>query len=443
MIKTSLIPIHFVRIIAAIALFLCLPPGVGQAQDAETPLRLAFINVAGSAGSSAYSSIESILLQSNQLVLMDESVFLNGAAEYQVDLDTFRQSAARQENAETFHELMLALEVEAILVQDVFGSGGKLQVVVIGPRGNELKDLRRDIRRGRVSDEQAIDVLREVFSVVVPEVRDVRVEREEQARLAAAEAAANRSKVELVEEPTILDQVLADRRAVYGELKKGYRLNVGALLGNRIMHLTQEDAERNFDHGTPLFGFAGELDARFFLFSNHRGALGARLFGAYAPFKTAYENEQLDSSFMRVGGEVYVAYALSSDFVLRGFGGIETLSVELGENALYQGHQYMSARLGVDVAYSFGTLGSLALGGGILPILSTEIIGGSYGEGTGALGFEGAAGLKIEPYDSVVIGVDYTAQYYSLEFATPVAPNTAAKTTDLMHMIMLSVGYRL
>ncbi len=442
MIKTSFLHSYFARAIAAIALLLCLQPGMAQAQDAESPLRLAFVNVAGSAGSSAYSSIESILLQSNQLVLMDESVFLSKAEEYQIDVKTLRQSSARQENVETFQELLLALDVEALLVQDVFGNGGKLQVVVIGPRGNELVDLRRDIRRGRVSDEQAIDVLREVFSVAVPEVREFRVEQEEKARLAAEEAAANRSQVELVEEPTILDQVMADRRAVHGSLETGYRLNVGALLGNRMMHLTQEVGD-GIDHGTPLFGIAGELDARFMLFSNARGALGATLFGAYAPFKTAFEGTQLESSFMRMGAELYVAYALNSSFVLRGFGGFETLAIELGENTLYQGHKYTSARLGVGVEYSFGELGSLSLGGGILPLLSAEKIGGSFGDATGTLGFEGAASLKIEPVESFVIGADYTAQYYTLEFEAPVAPNTAAKTTDLMHMIMLSIGYRL
>ncbi len=445
MIKTSFLSNHLARLIVVFGLLIALfVPALTQAQEAEAPLRLAFVNVAGSAGASAYSSIEGILRQSNQLVLMDESTFLDGAAKYQVDLDTFRQSAAREENADNFRKMMLALDVEAVLIQDVFGKGGKLQIVVIGPRGNELTDLRRDIRKGRVSDDQAIDVLREVFGVTVPEVREYRVEQEEVARIAAAESAANRSKVELIEEPTILDQVLEDRRAIHGALKTGYRLNVGALLGNRIMHLKNKvDVGAGIDHGTPLFGVAGELDARFLLFSQQLGALGVRLFGAYAPFETVFEGTNLASSFQRFGGELYVAFALNPSFVLRGYGGVEMLGIELGENSLYQGHKYMSARVGAGVEYLFGELGSLTLGGGVLPILSAENIGGQYGDAAGSLGFEGAASLKIEPYDSVVIGVDYTLQYYKLEFDTPVLPNTAATTTDLMHMIMLSIGYRL
>lgn len=444
MIKTSFLSNHLARLIVVFGLLIGLfVPAMTQAQEAEAPLRLAFVNVAGSAGSSAYSSIEGILLQSNQLVLMDESTFLKSAAEHQVTLDMFRQSATRAENEDNFRDMMLALDVEAILIQDVFGKGGKLQIVVIGPKGTELKDLRRDIRKGRVSDAQAIDVLREVFSVTVPEVRQHRVEQEEKARIAAEQAAELRNKIELVEEPTILEEVIADRRAKYGALNTGYRLNVGALLGNRMMHLTHKSNDPGIDHGTPLFGVAGELDARFLLFSQDRGALGARLFGAYAPFETVFENQNLASSFQRFGGELYVAYALNANFVLRGYGGVETLATELGENTLYQGHKYMSARVGAGVEYLFGELGSLTLGGGVLPILSAESIGGKFGEATGTLGFEGAASLKIEPFDSFVVGVDYAAQYYTLEFAKPVAPVTAAETTDLMHMIMLSIGYRL
>src|SRR5690554_3524107 len=102
MIKTSFLSNHLARLVVVFGLLIGMSfvPAMTQAQEAESPLRLAFVNVSGSAGSSAYSSIEAILLQSNQLVLMDESTFLKGAAEHQLDLDTFRQSSAREENTE-------------------------------------------------------------------------------------------------------------------------------------------------------------------------------------------------------------------------------------------------------------------------------------------------------------------------------------------------------
>ncbi len=411
-----------------------------RAQDDEPPLRLAFINVAGEPGANAYSTVQGILLQSSQIILVTQPTFMAGASRYNLGLDVFRQGSAREENEANIRELMKSLDVEAIVIQDVFGKGGKLQMVVMGPRGRELRDLRRDIRKGRVTDDQAIDLLKEVFSTLVPEVRSYREEQDEKARQAELEA--QRALEEDKEEVSIRDQVIAERSVDSGDLQTGYQLNVGAMMGHRLMRLSGEDGFE-FNHGTPFVGVGGNLDARFATFSEGSGAAGLNIFGGYAPFKTAFYDAMLDSSFARVGAELYVVFALTSDFLVRAYGGGEALSITLGQNELYTGHRYISARTGAGVEYLFGELATLKLGAGILPILKADNSHGAYGEVDARLGFEGAARLEVSPIKAVTIALDYTAQYYSLGFPAPTVLATPAATTDLLHMIVLSLGYRM
>ncbi|MFU8802509.1 MAG: hypothetical protein ACNA8W_01755 [Bradymonadaceae bacterium] len=415
------------------------------AQDDEEPLRLVHINTAGETGTHSFNALQGILKQSNQIVLIPQTTFMAGASRYGLEMSTFRRGAEREANAGVFKKLLAELDIEGLVIQDVFGRGGStLQLVVIGPRGHELADIRRDARRGRVSNDDAMAMLREVFATLVPDVRGYRSEQEEIQRR-EAEAQRERelqSQRQSDQDLDLREQAIADHRERHGNLETGYNISAGAMIGQRLMRLASEDTSP-FNHNTPFVGIAGHAEGIFSVFDNDAGAFGAGLFGGYAPFQTEFLEDLLPSTYARLGLDLFYLRALTSDFILRVYGGVEATSVTLTANDLYTGHRYILGRVGLGVNYLFGDFGALEINGGVLPILDADNSSGGFGEIETALGYGGSARLKINIGESMNVGLDYTFQLHSLTYPDPPNRTEPANSRDMFHIGMISMGYRL
>jgi hypothetical protein len=419
---------------------------VAHAQEDEAPLRLAHINTAGETGTHSFNALQGILKQSDQIILVPQTTFMAGASRYGLEMSVFRRGSDREANAEVFKKLMAELEIEGLIIQDVFGrNGSTLQLVIIGPRGFELADIRREARRGRVSNDDTVAMLRESFAALVPDVRGYRREQEEarQRELEAQrqrELEAQRRMEE--EQVSIRDEAVARHRSSAGYLEPSYSLHAGAMMGQRLMRLASPDSFP-FNHNTPFVGIGGQLDAVVAVFEGGKSGFGLSIFGGYAPFQTQFNDDLLPSTFARLGLDLQYLRGLSSEFFFRLYAGAEAKSVTLAPNELYTGHRYVLGRAGLGVTYLFGTVGALHIGGGVLPVISADNSAGGFGEIETDLGYGGSARLNINMGESLSLGLDYTFQLNTLRY--PVAPGRSepAHSRDMFHLGILSLGYRM
>jgi hypothetical protein len=140
----------------------------------EDPLRLAFINASQKGGGDAHETLLEFLDASDDIKVKDSDKIWDAAEEEGVSRKDFRNSKRRDSSAREFRRVMKSLNIEAIMILDVFSKGKKLQLVVIGPSGKTIADVRENIKRGKVSKAESKTILKEAFAELVPQVRDFR-----------------------------------------------------------------------------------------------------------------------------------------------------------------------------------------------------------------------------------------------------------------------------
>lgn len=419
--------------------------GVAAAQE-QAPLRLGYINTAGDSGERSYESIEDALEESTQIELLDDGEVLASAQGMGLELATFRQSALREENRAAFAQLMSEENIEGLLIHDVFGGGNTLQVVVLGPRGEELADVRYSIRRGRIDQDGVMQVLREVFSALVPEVLAYREaqELERQRQLEQEEAARAQTEAEvepLDQEDDLRAAAIARHRQQYGNLAPHLKVRAGLMVGQRMMRQSTNEAFE-INHNTPLFGGGARVDAMLAIFDGGRAALEVGAHFDIAPYTSQFADEPLAGQYMRGGGQVRYVRGLGPSLKGRGLVGAEILSATLAPNALYTGHSYLTAQLGVGLGYAFGELAELNLAALFTPVISGTNSAGAYGEGSFAPSASAQVGLVVRTFEPFLIGVDYTYQLHLREFPEPVIVEAPVSSRDQFHTVLISAGYR-
>lgn len=422
------------------------------AEASEDPLRLSFINVAAQGGESAYGTINSYLEKSDDIkTTSEDDVWDYAKKELGLEAKDFRSSSLRADNEENFRAIMKELDLEGILILDVFSKGRKMQVVTIGPSGKELTDIRRDVDRGRLDKDDARDVLKETFAELVPSVVSF---REEGGWAAYDNAEPEEEEVSLLpdseteteeeeEELTLKEKAIKKRKVgKYPALERGFRLQLGLLAGKRDLKMTS-DSGFELTHGSPFVGFGGRIDAVFAQLGTD-AAIGAGVLGGYAPFTTIFaENETYPSQYARLGVELRYLKAFSETFLVNVFGGGEAMSITIDQNRNYTGHRYVMARLGAGLMYQVGPV-LLDLGGALLPVFGVNNSAGAYGEVPGlTLGFEPMAGLTFGLTDDLSVSLRYSGQIFSANYPEPVLPIQAAKSFDIIHSGVISIGYTL
>lgn len=424
----------------------------GPAFAGEEPLKLAFINAAAKGGDSAHGTLNAFLKKSDDIdPTPQDDVWDYADKELGLEAKDFRSSSLREENREKFQAMMKELDLEAILVLDVFSKGRKLQLVTIGPSGKEIADVRRDIERGRLEKDEAKSVLKETFAELVPNVVKFREDggwaayekpepdEEEEVSLLPEE---EEDTSEEEEDVSIKDKVIKKHKGKYPALEPGARLQLGLLAGKRDLKMTS-DSGFELTHGSPFVGFGGRVD---FVFTKigADAALGGSVLGGYAPFTTIFaENETYPSQYARLGLELRYLKAFSETFLVNVFGGGEATSITINQNRNYTGHRYIMARLGAGILYEVGPV-LLELGGALLPVFSVNNSAGAYGEVQGlTLGFEPMAGLRFGLSEDISVSLRYSGEIFSAKYPEPVLPIQAAKSFDIIHTGLIAIGYSL
>ncbi len=444
------------KLVHCLAVLLTLAFAV-PASAAEDPLKLALINAASKGGDDSHSTLNGFLKKSDDIKMTgQDEVWEYAEKELGLEAKAFRSSSLREENAEKFQAIMKELDLEAILVLDVFGKGNKLQLVTIGPSGKEIADVRRDIDRGRLDKTEAKGVLKETFAELVPRVvefrenggwaayekKDEPEEEEEQLSLLPDDRDEDRDE-DGDEEASLRDKAIKNRTGKYPALDPGVRLQLGLLAGKRDLKLTDASGFE-LTHGSPFVGFGGRVD---FIFAKlgQDAAVGGSLLGGYAPFTTIFgENLTFASQYARLGLELRYLKAFSDTFLVNVFGGGEAMSITIDQNANYTGHRYIMARLGAGLMYQVGPV-LLELAGALLPVFSVNNSSGAYGDVPGiSLGFEPIAGLTFGLSKDLSVNLRYSGQIFSAKYPEPrIATLTAAKSFDVIHTGIIAIGYSL
>lgn len=433
----------------------------------EDPLKLSFLNAAASGGDGAYDALNTFLSGSSDIDATDQSdVWSHAKRQFELEPKHFRSSSLRSDNADNFQRIMKDLDLEALLILDVFSKGSKMQVVVIGPSGREVADIRRDITRGNLSRDEARGVLGEIFGELVPAVREFR----DAGGWSSAEEPAEEPEDEFSlidetdetdefgDEPSIKEKVIKERSGEYELIAPGINMSVGLLGGRRAMSFTSENGTFELSHGSPFVGFGGRI-AFIFAALGSDAAIGATVLGGYAPFTTSFERrnaaggvvvEEFKSQYARLSAELNYLKAFSDTFALNIFAGGGATSVTIAKNLDYTGHRYIAARIGAGIMYQIGPV-LLDLNAGLLPIFSINNSSEGYGPiPTPAIGFEPAGGLSFGITDDISLSLRYSGEMFNAKYpepprttgnpATPIGP---AKSFDIVHTGLVAIGYSL
>lgn len=420
---------------------------IGTAAAQEAPLKMVFVNSDPSDGTAVYDSVADVLEASNDLELIDPSELLNAGSERGIGLDTLRDGDRRVSHRAEFADMLSETGGEAILILDVFGGGNTMQLVVIGPYGSELSDIRQSISGSRPSQAESITVLKKAFKALIPTVRQYREER--------ARRQEQQASVDLIgenepksDEQAIKERVIREHRQRHADLETGLTPNVGMIFGRRSLQL-QTKAEYNLDHASPFVGFGGKVDAIFALLDGDTAAVGATIFGAYAPFTTVFTDDQgqpieLPSAFSNVGGDFKYIKGMGPDLIVFGKAGVELMSVTINQNQAYTGNDYTNLRVGAGIVYQFGELAELNLDAAALPVMGAELSGDVMGPADFGVGWNAAARLQLTFLAPFEVAAGYDFQYYPITFSNPELEDLEglpASTTDMFHLAHVMVGY--
>jgi len=432
---------------------------------ARAPLRLSFINTTGDVGVDSHEKIKTLLKKSKDIDLTAQDDVWSEADDLGLDEKDFRSGSLREKNAKNFQRIMKKLDVEGILILDIFNHGRTLQIVTIGPDGREVADEREDVHHGRISKSGAKSILKRSFRGLVPEVKKFRddggwdaVELEEPKEQADEDEGVSliESESDDEEKKDEDEDVSIKKNAVHHAMGKteslnpGFQLNAGVLVGKRTLTMT---ADNGFElkHDSPFAGFGGSVTGVFARFGKDK-AVGAEVFGGYAPFTTIFTDPNdptreltFQSEYARIGGQLRYLQAFSPQLHIEVVGGVDAFSITIKQNPFYTGNRYLGGRAGVILGYRVGPI-LLDVGAVALPIFNINNSAGAYGEANFALGIEGDAGLSFALTDDIHASLGYTAHLISITYDHPKVVGNgdlSVNTGDVIHTGVIAIGYSL
>jgi|GEM_PF-4326825 len=428
-------------IVALLGLSTLAPSAQAQGED---PIRLVFLNTDPSDGMIVYNAVEEVLKMSKDLHLVSPDKLLTAGTKHGVKLETFRSGDKREESAEAFTRMLADAGAETVLALDVFGGGHTMQIVVIGPQGEQLADIRQRIDASEPTQEESVTALKKAFKVLVPRIRE---HREQKAEQAAAPEVGLVGLDEPNEDDSIKARVIAEHRQAHANLTRGVNPQVGLIFGSRSFSVDTPDTYQ-VSHSSPFVGAGAQLDAVFALFDGQTSAIGGSLFGAYAPFTTVFAGpsgpEEKTSSFANLRLDLYYMKGLSSDVILKGGLGGEYLGVSIEPNNIYEGNHYFNLRAGLGIIYKFGELAELHLDAMALPVLDADVSDGKLGRASVSLGADFALRIDVVAFGPVRASLGYQFKYYQAKFEEPrlvMLRGEAAETSDIFHLGQVLVGY--
>ena len=441
-----------VSVVGLISLILCIlmVPTTAWAQDQEDPLRLAYVNTSGSEGRDSYQAVRELLRGSDQIELIRERTFMRSAQEVGIDEDTLADWGRWPELVDHFGAAMWRSNVEGLLIHRVEEQGAELYSPVFGPRGWELTEVERPLADGGLSDEATMEVLREAFTALVPEVRGFRREvregrvREEDFAIARDSDDGESSDGRVAGDDSLSprERALAEHRRRYGDLSRNVAIYVGGLTGRRSMSMNQPEGTFKIDHRTALMGVGLRADALITTVERDTAAFEVSGFAGFSPFSTVFGERQLSGQYMRFGAEGRYINARSATTRLRVILGVETINISLEGNEFYTGHGYLMGRAGGGIEHSIGQLMTLKADGLIVPVVTSSNSGGAYGSAEGFLGFGADASMELNLFEPLLVGLFYSFVYLDQDYPEPTVIAMPAESTDMVHQVMIGLGYR-
>lgn len=427
--------------IALVGLTTLAPSAQAQGED---PIRLVFLNTDPSDGMIVYHAVEEVLNMSKDLQLISPDKLLTAGTQHGVKLETFRSGEKREESTEAFAQTLADTGAETVFALDVFGGGQTMQIVVIGPSGKQLADIRQRISAAEPTQDESVTALKKAFKVLVPRIRE---HREQLAEQAAAPEVGLVGLDEPNEDDSIKARAIAEHRKAHANLTRGVNPQAGLIFGSRSFSVDTPDTYQ-VSHSSPFVGVGAQVDAIFALFDGQTSAVGGSLFGAYAPFTTSFAGatgpEEKSSSFANLRLDLYYMKGVSSDVILKGGLGGEYLGVSIEPNNVYQGNHYVNLRAGLGVIYQFGELAELHLDAMALPVLDADVSDGKLGKASVTVGADFALRVDVVAFGPVRASLGYQFKYYPAKFESPrlvMLRGALAETSDLFHLGNVLVGY--
>ena len=415
-------------------------PAISLAQSTEDePLRLVYVDGGVDATSAGFDIVYDLLDDSSRIDVLDADEFIDTAADVGVEMSSLT-GGPPSHYGDDVSALMWSRNVEVILVHQYDSETGAVFVTAVGPEGRELTTARESTAQGELDGDAARAILEQIFSEVVPDVRQFR------RQVQRGEIGDDDFQLDGDDEETLDLREAAARahREQYGNLQPHIEFRAGGLVGHRGLKMNQPDGDFEFGHETMLFGVAAGVDSLLTTIDRDTAAFEVGGFFAMSPFSSTVGDDNISGRYLRLGADARYISALSATTRLRAIGGIETANLSfLDAHDEYTGSGYLNGRIGAGVHYTVDSLATLQIDALLLPIISASNSGGAYGEPAGWLGFGGDATLRIEALLPLRLNVDYSLQYLELDYPEPVDISGAAHSRDMFHTVMITAGYRL
>lgn len=430
-----------------------LSTSTAAAFPSEEPLPVSLVNGADSVGEPVAEKLRKILRSQDELDYVEQKDLIAAGASHGVTVETLRKGSMRERHAEEFQRTMRDAGVETILVLDVFG--GKAQIVAIGPRGHEVSDERRRMSDDNLKTKDAAELLKASFDRVVPEWKAwKRGEDSPSTNRSQAEASDDSGRSDSSEES---DEMAASESDVgidntsVATIDPGMEVWMGGVAGRHSLEVsTPEGYDYSISQANPFLGAKFELSAVLGRFADRTSGFGIDVFGIYAPFSTALGDQQAgdgnapeySSSISQLGVDLKYLNQLNGRFRVDAGTGFEVLSLRIEKNEKYTGNRYAQFRFTGGLTYRPFSVLSARVGGGVAPVLRSDMSGGAFGESAFSPGVLGEGELRLLPFDPVIVSLGYQLYYYDLVFRDPNIIETQADVTDVYQIGSLKLSYR-
>ena len=421
---------------------LLLAPATAAAQEGAPPLKMTFVDATPNQSAQIRDKLRSIISGSNDIAYTKASDFLFQARKYNVTLDTLAETGLRTKQKTPIAHAMRASDLESMIVYKRVGQ--TLHLIVIGPRGGELRHFRSEIQRPQITDKQAVGVLRKLFKVLVPEVRSFR-ESPDSSQPPPPPPSEQQSVANTPEEQ-LKDKVVKEHKDSHGNLDKHLALNVSPVFGRRHLKLSTEGGI-DLEHTTPFVGFGTEVSGVFGLVKSDTAAFGGTAFFDFAPFSTQFtkNGKKFAGTFFQGGLTLRYLSGVAKKLIVYGQIGGEAMNLGIDSNPTYVGSTYFSFIGGLGLIYRISDAADLDITANVLPTALTNTNDRAFGTGAFSVGFNGKAAFSLDVWQTSGLSMLVKA-YYDFTLMNPNHPeprdfDTAASGSDTLHIGGAAIGF--
>ena len=424
-------------VVCAVAVLVADP----AAAQPQKPLAMTFVDASPNQSAAIHDKLRSVVERSNDINFTNPSDFLFNARQFDITLDTLASSTERKKKKELIRRAMRANNLETIVIYK--RTGDQLHLILLGPSGAQLEHYRSPIRQPQINDEQAIAVLRKIFKVVVPKVKQFR-QRNPDANQTAPQPQQGQGGPQQGSGKSKKDTSGNDAGSG-GRLASGWTIEVAPIFGRRSLSLSNSDRPDLLNHASPILGGGGRLSTIFGALDSKTSALGATVYGEFAPFKTNFTTIEgvRQGTYFRGGARLRYYSALSSTVTMFGQVGGESLNIGLKDNSVYVGSTYFALTAGMGANIRVGDTVEVTLEADGMPTLLTNTNSGAFGDGGFSFGFSGGPTFSLRTFDPWILSASYEFVMYSPDHPNPQQAEygDSASGTDILHIGGASVGY--